>query len=52
MSGDANLTVRTLAAAAEALGADVEIRFSPRPKTADSSLSTSPVRDSGITSRL
>lgn len=52
MSGDANLTVRTLAAAAEALGADVEIRFSPRPKTADGSLSTSPVRDSGITSRL
>ncbi|WP_301647936.1 helix-turn-helix domain-containing protein [Streptomyces arenae] len=35
MSGDANLTIRTLAAAAEALGADVEIRFSPRlPETA------------------
>ncbi|WP_217545914.1 helix-turn-helix transcriptional regulator [Streptomyces sp. GbtcB6] len=30
MSGDANLTMRTLAAAAEALGADVEIKFSPR----------------------
>ncbi|MFJ3649275.1 helix-turn-helix domain-containing protein [Streptomyces murinus] len=30
MSGDANLTVRTLASLAEALDADVEIRFSPR----------------------
>ncbi|WP_406438188.1 helix-turn-helix domain-containing protein [Streptomyces sp. NBC_00631] len=30
MSGDANLTIRTLAAAAEALGVDVEIKFSPR----------------------
>jgi transcriptional regulator with XRE-family HTH domain len=37
MSGDANLTMRTLAAAAEALGADVEIKFSPRrPLTAES----------------
>lgn len=35
MSGDSNLTVRTLAAAAEALGAGVEIRFYARPETAD-----------------
>ncbi|MEU9452809.1 helix-turn-helix transcriptional regulator [Streptomyces sp. NPDC048277] len=35
MSGDSNLTMRTLAAVAEALGADIEIRFSPRlPQTA------------------
>ena len=32
MSGDANLTVRTLAAAAEALGAGVEIRFYAHPQ--------------------
>ena len=35
MSGDSNLTVRTLAAAAEALGAGVEIRFYALPETAD-----------------
>ncbi|MFG2121823.1 helix-turn-helix domain-containing protein [Streptomyces sp. NPDC048710] len=53
MSGDANLTVRTLAAAAEALGADVEIRFSPRrPHIAEGqsagSGESSPLRGSGI----
>ncbi|MGW0412090.1 helix-turn-helix domain-containing protein [Streptomyces collinus] len=32
MSGDANLTVRTLAAVAEALDAEVEITFHPRPR--------------------
>jgi transcriptional regulator with XRE-family HTH domain len=35
MSGDSNLTVRTLAAAAEALGAGVEIRFYAHPEAAD-----------------
>jgi hypothetical protein len=34
LSGDANLTVRTLAAAAEALGAQVEITFSVQPQSA------------------
>ncbi|WEP01023.1 helix-turn-helix transcriptional regulator (plasmid) [Streptomyces sp. FXJ1.172] len=34
MSGDANLTVRTLAAVAEALDADVQITFCPRPQSA------------------
>ncbi|MEU3713694.1 helix-turn-helix transcriptional regulator [Streptomyces catenulae] len=34
LSGDANLTVRTLAAAAQALDADVEIVFKPRPQSA------------------
>ncbi|MGW0095106.1 helix-turn-helix domain-containing protein [Streptomyces sp. NPDC003328] len=34
MSGDSNLTVRTLAAAAEALGAGVEIRFYAHPQSA------------------
>lgn len=53
MSGEANLTVRTLAAAAEALGADVEIRFSPRrPEAAEEasvrSGESSTLRGSGI----
>ncbi|MEV5987235.1 helix-turn-helix transcriptional regulator [Streptomyces sp. NPDC052051] len=56
MSGDANLTVRTLAAAAEALGADVEIRFSPRlPCAADepsaSRGESTPLRGSGVATR-
>ncbi|MFJ2566594.1 helix-turn-helix domain-containing protein [Streptomyces sp. NPDC087568] len=56
MSGDANLTVRTLAAAADALGAGVEIRFYPKPETTqdqrDSSGESSPVRGSGLSSCL
>ncbi|WBO69582.1 helix-turn-helix domain-containing protein [Streptomyces camelliae] len=34
LSGDANLTVRTLAAVAEALDADVQISFRPRSEAA------------------
>ncbi|MDF3300436.1 helix-turn-helix domain-containing protein [Streptomyces tropicalis] len=56
LSGDANLTVRTLAAAAEALGADVEIRFCPRPQGVQSATAgsdgASPVRENGLPSRL
>ncbi|MCF3131234.1 helix-turn-helix domain-containing protein [Streptomyces olivochromogenes] len=57
MSGDANLTVRTLAAAAEALGASVEITFRPCPQPAhgpgghsDGSGDPSAARDSDLTS--
>ncbi|MEU6480345.1 helix-turn-helix transcriptional regulator [Streptomyces sp. NPDC047017] len=49
MSGDANVTVRTLAAAAEALGAGVEIRFYATPESAPS---PQPLRGSGLPSRL
>ncbi|MFJ1610405.1 helix-turn-helix domain-containing protein [Streptomyces sp. NPDC088253] len=54
MSGDANLTVRTLAAAAEALGAQVEITFSVHPQTAggpaEGSGDSSPMRGAGLPS--
>ena len=56
MSGDANLTVRTLAAAAEALGAGVEIRFYAHPQTPDGeaggSGQTSPMHESSLPSPL
>ncbi|MGW0212277.1 helix-turn-helix domain-containing protein [Streptomyces sp. NPDC003233] len=52
MSGDANLTVRTLAAVAEALDADVQITFCPRGQSTDAkaggSTASSPVRSSGL----
>ncbi|ANP52407.1 transcriptional regulator with XRE-family HTH domain [Streptomyces griseochromogenes] len=52
MSGDANLTVRTLAAVAEALDADVQITFCARPRSADAesggTTDASPVRSSGL----
>ncbi|MGV4983259.1 helix-turn-helix domain-containing protein [Streptomyces sp. NRAIS4] len=52
MSGDANLTVRTLAAVAEALDADVQITFRARPQSADAkgsgSTDASPIRSSGL----
>ncbi|MGW3205994.1 helix-turn-helix domain-containing protein [Streptomyces sp. NPDC001135] len=52
MSGDANLTVRTLAAVAEALDADVQITFRARPQSADASARDStdaqPYRSSGL----
>lgn len=56
MSGDANVTVRTLAAAAEALGADVQITFSPsRPAVADASAvpggGAAALRESGVPTR-
>ncbi|MEU9993166.1 helix-turn-helix domain-containing protein [Streptomyces sp. NPDC007971] len=55
MSDDANLTVRTLAAVAEALDADVQITFRPRPQPADpkacSSTDASSVRSSGVPAR-
>ncbi|PWI45165.1 helix-turn-helix transcriptional regulator [Streptomyces sp. ICBB 8177] len=38
LSGDANLTVRTLASVAEALGARVEIKFFDPPRAADRSM--------------
>ncbi|WP_051789890.1 helix-turn-helix domain-containing protein [Streptomyces sp. NRRL S-1022] len=54
MSGDANLTVRTLAAAAEALDAEVEITFHLRPRQADSNRSdgqnSSPLRSASLRS--
>ena len=54
MSGDANLTVRTLAAAADALGAGVKITFYAHPETADGhdggSGSASPTQDSSLPS--
>ncbi|MEV0910876.1 helix-turn-helix transcriptional regulator [Streptomyces hokutonensis] len=56
MSGDANLTVRTLAAAAEALGAGVEIRFYAQPQTPDRQAGDSgqatPMHENGLPSRL
>ncbi|MFJ4487075.1 helix-turn-helix domain-containing protein [Streptomyces longwoodensis] len=56
LSGDANLTVRTLAAAAEALNADVQIMFVARPTAGDTGTSghvdSSPVRGSGLPSHL
>ncbi|MEU6535683.1 helix-turn-helix transcriptional regulator [Streptomyces sp. NPDC047000] len=56
MSGDANLTVRTLAAVAEALGAGVEIRFYTHPQTPDGqddgSEAQSPAHESSLVSRL
>ncbi|MGW3276224.1 helix-turn-helix domain-containing protein [Streptomyces kronopolitis] len=52
MSGDANLTVRTLAAAAEALNAEVEITFHPRPRETGTNESggrdSSPLRSAGL----
>ncbi|WP_234384841.1 helix-turn-helix domain-containing protein [Streptomyces sp. MMG1121] len=52
MSGDANLTVRTLAALAEALDADVQITFCPRTQPADaqacSSVGPAAVRSTGF----
>ncbi|GHI10308.1 helix-turn-helix domain-containing protein [Streptomyces cellostaticus] len=52
MSGDANLTVRTLAAVAEALDADVQITFRARPQPADAtacgSTDTPPFKSSGL----
>ncbi|MER6735946.1 helix-turn-helix domain-containing protein [Streptomyces puniciscabiei] len=49
MSGDANLTVRTLAAVAEALDADVQITFCARPQSAAcGSTDSSPVRSVGF----
>ncbi|MFG2228284.1 helix-turn-helix domain-containing protein [Streptomyces sp. NPDC048644] len=55
MSGDANLTVRTLAAAAQALDADVQITFSARPQStdtrADETMDSSPFRSNGLTAR-
>ncbi|WP_316782999.1 helix-turn-helix transcriptional regulator [Streptomyces sasae] len=55
MSGDANLTVRTLAAAAEALGAGVEIRFYAHPQPIggpdQGSGTTSPADESSFASR-
>ncbi|MFI6254401.1 helix-turn-helix domain-containing protein, partial [Streptomyces sp. NPDC051016] len=54
MSGDANLTVRTLAAAAEALGAGVEIRFYAHPqldRQGDGSGTTSPADEERLASR-
>ncbi|MER7841531.1 helix-turn-helix transcriptional regulator [Streptomyces sp. NPDC096040] len=55
MSGDANLTVRTLAAAAEALGAGVEIRFYAHPqltdRQGDGSGTTSPADEESLASR-
>ncbi|MFF7358842.1 helix-turn-helix domain-containing protein [Streptomyces filipinensis] len=55
MSGDANLTVRSLAAVAEALDADVEITFRPRPKSTDAkacdSKDSSLVTGSGLSAR-
>ncbi|WP_051927259.1 helix-turn-helix domain-containing protein [Streptomyces durhamensis] len=52
MSGDANLTVRTLAAVAEALDADVQITFRARARSADGdvcgSTDTPPYRGSGL----
>ncbi|MGW3983844.1 helix-turn-helix domain-containing protein [Streptomyces mirabilis] len=54
MSGDANLTVRTLAAVAEALGASVEIKFYAHPETAngqnDGSGTASPTQGSSLPS--
>ncbi|MER6073631.1 helix-turn-helix transcriptional regulator [Streptomyces sp. NPDC001817] len=51
MSGDANLTVRTLAAVAEALDADVQITFCPRGQSTDTkarrSTGSSPIQSSG-----
>jgi transcriptional regulator with XRE-family HTH domain len=53
MSGDANLTVRSLAAAAEAIGARVEIKFYAPSQAPEgepvSGDGASPVRDSGHT---
>ena len=55
MSGDANLTVRTLAAVAEALDADVQITFCPRGQSTDAkacaSTDASRVRSSGLPAR-
>ncbi|MGW2649775.1 helix-turn-helix domain-containing protein [Streptomyces sp. NPDC001393] len=55
MSGDANLTVRTLAAVAEALDADVQITFCPRGQSADAKAcagtDASRVRSSGLSAR-
>ncbi|AOR36665.1 hypothetical protein BFF78_41430 [Streptomyces fodineus] len=55
MSGDANLTVRTLAAVAEALDADVQITFCPRPQSTDAkargSTDASPIKSSGLSTR-
>ncbi|MGW7527952.1 helix-turn-helix domain-containing protein [Streptomyces sp. NPDC054783] len=52
MSGEANLTVRTLAAVAEALDADVQITFRPRGQSTDAktrrSTDSSPIRSSGL----
>lgn len=52
MSGDANLTVRTLAAVAEALDADVQITFCARGRSADAKAGdgtdSSPVRSSQL----
>jgi transcriptional regulator with XRE-family HTH domain len=49
MSGDANLTVRTLAAVAEALDADVQITFCPRSQAAaGGSAGASAVRSAGF----
>ena len=52
MSGDANLTVRTLAAVAEALDADVHITYCPRPQSADTeacaSTDSSSIKSSGL----
>ncbi|OIJ88673.1 hypothetical protein BIV25_36545 [Streptomyces sp. MUSC 14] len=55
MSEDANLTVRTLAAVAEALDADVQITFRPRAQPTDararSGTDTSPLHSSGLPAR-
>jgi transcriptional regulator with XRE-family HTH domain len=52
MSGDANLTVRTLAAVAEALDADVQITFCARGQSTDArtggGTDSSPIRNSGL----
>lgn len=52
MSGDANLTVRTLAAVAEALDADVQITFCVRGQSTDAKACGStdplPLRNSGL----
>ncbi|MEU9446730.1 helix-turn-helix transcriptional regulator [Streptomyces sp. NPDC048304] len=52
MSGDANLTVRTLAAVAEALDADVQITFRARGAASDAeacgSTGSPAVRSSGL----
>ncbi|EST18854.1 helix-turn-helix domain-containing protein [Streptomyces roseochromogenus] len=52
MSGDANLTVRTLAAVAEALDADVQITFCTRGQStgtkACDGTDSSPIRSSGL----
>ncbi|MEZ7007098.1 helix-turn-helix domain-containing protein [Streptomyces sp. AD55] len=55
LSGEANLTVRTLAAAAEALDAEVQISFRPRPASGEAGTldgtDSAPVRDGSLTSR-